>query len=298
MMNDVTSFEKEFLNAHNEFRAMHGTPSLTLNRSMCTYAKEWAEHLCKRNILEHRSANKYGENLYLTTAVNLNAKCAVTTWYNEFVNYKSSKPGFAMNTGHFTQVVWKSSRELGVGIATDGRRTWVVANYNPPGNVFGQYAQNVAAKRYYNMASNFNKEVLDAHNKLRADHGCPPLKITAELNKFAEEWANNLASKNKLEHRDNNAYGENIYYAEGMDIKGDHPVKMWYKEIEKYNFSDPKFSPQTGHFTQLIWKDTKEVGVGIAKRDNKTYVVCNYAPPGNVMTQFAKNVPKKVHKKK
>ena len=35
--------------------------------------------------------------------------------------------------GHFTQVVWKSSRELGVGVASNGGRVLVVANYDPPG---------------------------------------------------------------------------------------------------------------------------------------------------------------------
>jgi len=46
--------------------------------------------------------------------------------------------------GHFTQVVWKGSTELGIGKAS-GRNggTFVVANYNPPGNFGGQYNQNV-----------------------------------------------------------------------------------------------------------------------------------------------------------
>lgn len=47
-------------------------------------------------------------------------------------------------TGHFTQVVWKGSKEIGVGRATSsGGRTVVVANYRPPGNVLGMFATNV-----------------------------------------------------------------------------------------------------------------------------------------------------------
>lgn len=48
--------------------------------------------------------------------------------------------------GHFTQVVWKNSKELGVGRATDGKGNWyAVANYLPPGNFNNMYAENVFA---------------------------------------------------------------------------------------------------------------------------------------------------------
>ena len=51
-----------------------------------------------------------------------------------------------MQTGHFTQVVWKGSRRLGVGVgyADNGRKAIVVANYDPPGNYLGQFPQNVS----------------------------------------------------------------------------------------------------------------------------------------------------------
>ena len=53
------------------------------------------------------------------------------------------------NVGHFTQVVWKSSKELGVGKATSrSGRIYVVANYYPPGNYQGQFAQNVLPPQY------------------------------------------------------------------------------------------------------------------------------------------------------
>lgn len=50
-----------------------------------------------------------------------------------------------MATGHFTQVVWKSSQKLGVGFALtgDGKTLYVVAQYSPPGNYMGQFGQNV-----------------------------------------------------------------------------------------------------------------------------------------------------------
>lgn len=52
--------------------------------------------------------------------------------------------------GHFTQVVWKDSTELGVGCAkTDNGKTYVVANYNPPGNMMGKFKENVFPKTRY-----------------------------------------------------------------------------------------------------------------------------------------------------
>lgn len=50
-----------------------------------------------------------------------------------------------MATGHFTQLIWKNSVELGVGIAlsSDKRKVYVVAEYSPQGNILGQFANNV-----------------------------------------------------------------------------------------------------------------------------------------------------------
>lgn len=43
-----------------------------------------------------------------------------------------------MHTGHFTQVVWKGSKEMGVGRATArSGNIYVVANYAPGGNMQG-----------------------------------------------------------------------------------------------------------------------------------------------------------------
>lgn len=49
-----------------------------------------------------------------------------------------------MATGHFTQVVWKESQKLGVGVArSSSGRVYVVAQYTPPGNYLGQFQANV-----------------------------------------------------------------------------------------------------------------------------------------------------------
>jgi hypothetical protein len=48
-----------------------------------------------------------------------------------------------METGHFTQVVWRQTTQLGCGVSTcRGMDIWV-CEYDPPGNVQGHYRQNV-----------------------------------------------------------------------------------------------------------------------------------------------------------
>lgn len=72
-----------------------------------------------------------------------------------------------------------------------------------------------------------------------------------------------------------------------------------YKEVCKpgYNFDKGSFSSGTGHFTQVAWKGTTELGVGRASNTKSngmvcTYVVGRYRPAGNFMGKFKENVLK------
>lgn len=69
-----------------------------------------------------------------------------------------------------------------------------------------------------------------------------------------------------MEHRQNSGYGENIYMASGGNLKGADAVRSWYEEIGQYNWNSPSFQGNTGHFTQVVWKSSTELGVGFAKR--------------------------------
>lgn len=142
-------------------------------------------------------------------------------------------------------------------------------------------------------ASPFEAAVLDEHNRLRAKHSALPLTLDPAISQYAQEWANNIASRNVMQHRSKNSYGENLYACFGKtNVTGEEVVRSWYNEIKDYRFGQPNpgnFS-QVGHFTQLVWKNSKRLGVGIAKNGNKVYVVCNYDPPGNYSEQYPDNV--------
>lgn len=66
---------------------------------------------------------------------------------------------------------------------------------------------------------------------------------------------------------------------------------MWYEEINKYRFNNPGFSSGTGHFTQLVWVGSREIGVAkAASPSGAQYVVARYYPAGNVLGSFPANV--------
>uniref|UniRef100_A0A7N6A8F1 SCP domain-containing protein n=1 Tax=Anabas testudineus TaxID=64144 RepID=A0A7N6A8F1_ANATE len=143
-MADV-SFQQEFLKTHNDYRAKHGTPALELNSELTAAAQTWADHLLATGTLEH-SDTKDGENVFTSwSSAPLKLTEAVDSWYEEIKDYNWNSSGFRGNTGHFTQVVWKDSKELGVGVATDGNRVFVVGQYRPAGNMNmpGYFEKNV-----------------------------------------------------------------------------------------------------------------------------------------------------------
>ena len=64
-------------------------------------------------------------------------------WYNEIKDYNFNSPGFNMDTGHFTQVVWKSTTKVGFGYAANANSCYVCARYNPAGNMMNAFQDNV-----------------------------------------------------------------------------------------------------------------------------------------------------------
>uniref|UniRef100_A0A3B3Z6V5 SCP domain-containing protein n=1 Tax=Periophthalmus magnuspinnatus TaxID=409849 RepID=A0A3B3Z6V5_9GOBI len=130
------SFKKVFLDTHNAYRAEHDTPALSYSSELCAIAQKWADHLLQNNTFAH-SQTSDGENIYCSTssAPVTPKNEAVDSWYSEIKDYNFKKPGYNNNTGHFTQVVWKDSTELGVGVASSGKKVFVVGQYRPAGNM-------------------------------------------------------------------------------------------------------------------------------------------------------------------
>merc|ERR1719240_1625556 len=149
------------------------------------------------------------------------------------------------------------------------------------------------------MASHqWKQQTLEAHNKLRAKHGAPPLTWNEECYEFAKKQADACQSSNNLHHGNqgpSGSHGQNAFWSipprTAMEAVND-----WYNEVNDpgYDFSNPGFGGGTGHFTQVVWKETKSVGM--AKSDNGCYIIANYFPAGNMIMNgdergcFEKNV--------
>ncbi|KAL1442371.1 hypothetical protein MTO96_030843 [Rhipicephalus appendiculatus] len=143
----------------------------------------------------------------------------------------------------------------------------------------------------------FQRQVLKFTNRKRRRHGVPVLKEDPRLNRYAQAWALVLALKDELQHRSSPRYGDNMYMWWSTNLKepitGRLPVKEWYKEIKQYNFAEPAFKSNIGHFTQLVWRGSRRLGTGIARsRKGTYYIVCFYEPRGNILGQFGHQVPK------
>jgi hypothetical protein len=76
----------------------------------------------------------------------------------------------------------------------------------------------------------------------------------------------------------------------GTTATANQAVDWWYSEIARYNFDDPIGSfnagradrtKAVGHFTQLVWKNSKQLGCAMALCRGQNFWVCRYAPTGN-----------------
>ena len=142
---ELSAVYQAILLAHNRHRARHCAAPLRWSAAVAAVAQAWADQLVRDECaFEHSKGNKYGGNLFFMGPSDPgSAVIAADEWYSEITAYDYGAPGFGMSTGHFTQVVWRASTELGCAVAQcNGGDLWV-CNYNPPGNVHGQYPANV-----------------------------------------------------------------------------------------------------------------------------------------------------------
>ncbi|KAK6535766.1 hypothetical protein TWF281_000018 [Arthrobotrys megalospora] len=139
------------------------------------------------------------------------------------------------------------------------------------------------------VGPSLRSDMLKYHNTWRAHHGAPALKWSASLAIAALR----SARKCVFAHTKNNKYGENI--AAGTYTNPAFYASLWYNEVSKYNFNNPGFSMETGHFTAIVWKNTKQIGCAYVKNcagGLPNMLFCEYYPAGNVLpaSNFRTNV--------
>jgi hypothetical protein len=134
-------------------------------------------------------------------------------------------------------------------------------------------------------------ELLTAQNKYRADLGLAPLRWSESLAQSAQDWAEQLAQSNQLKHSGGNGVGENLAMWTAGKASLTQLVDMWGAERQYFVHADFPSVTRTGnwetvaHYTQLIWKDTNDVGCGFATGGGNDFLVCQYRPRGNIFGQ-------------
>jgi len=132
------------------------------------------------------------------------------------------------------------------------------------------------------------QEVLNAHNAYRSQVGVPPLKWSESLAASAQQWANHLASTGTFQH---SSAAENLAQGSEGAFSVTNLVDMWGSEKQYFihgtfpNVSSTGNWADVGHYTQVIWRNTTEVGCGLARGNGNDVLVCHYNPAGNVMGQ-------------
>ncbi len=135
------------------------------------------------------------------------------------------------------------------------------------------------------------RQLLDAHNAERQRLGLKPLEWSENLARGAQAWAERLARLNDLAHSDDaerQDAGENLWMGSGGDFSPRDMVDGFLDERKDFR---PGTFPQVsrtgnwsdvGHYTQLSWPDTRQLGCGIAHNRQSEVLVCRYFPAGNV----------------
>jgi pathogenesis-related protein 1 len=128
---------------------------------------------------------------------------------------------------------------------------------------------------------NVERAIVAAHNEIRGRVEVPPLRWSDRLAEHAQEWASRLLREREFYHRPHPVYGENLFEITGARASAAQVIDVWASEAPDYSYRDNTCRAVCGHYTQLIWSDTREVGCAVARDASREVWVCNYNPPGN-----------------
>jgi hypothetical protein len=123
---------------------------VTWDADVAKFAQDYANKLVTTGQLSHNpnrtlNGTTLGENLaWGSQGGNWTVVQLAKGWEDEKQHWvpgskigdPPSQPGKV--TGHYTQMVWRTSTKIGAGIASGPSGTYLVCNYSPTGNFTGQ----------------------------------------------------------------------------------------------------------------------------------------------------------------
>jgi len=164
------------------------------------------------------------------------------------------------------------------------------------------YAQGVTR-----LSPEFIARILSSHNVERSAVGVAPMRWNAKLADDAQLWADHLALTSTFEHSPEppkgQEVGENLWMGTIHAYSFEEMVGGWIAERKDFingvfpNVSRTGNWDDVGHYTQLIWAETREVGCAVADNGEDEFLVCRYAKAGNWFGQpvLATGTPQFAH---
>lgn len=159
------------------------------------------------------------------------------------------------------------------------------------------------------VATTYQQAVLQHHNYHRANHSAKPLKWSPRMASIARAIAQKCVYQHDVQ-TGGGGYGQNIAAgAPFKDISNVITDQFYNNEVNLYpgygdDNPDMTNFHEWGHFSQIVWTDTTEVGcftydcskkkgglgkiTGVYGNIAPLFTVCNYYPPGNYMGEFTK----------
>ena len=143
------NLDQRLLAGHNRERATLGIPPLAWNDHLAQEAELYAQYLVSVGYLVHSEdepddRDPEGENLWAGTRGYYGPESMVGLWIAEKHDFKpgifpnNSKSGDLEKVGHYTQVMWRSSRAVGCAVAHGRKDDFLVCRYSEGGNVIGE----------------------------------------------------------------------------------------------------------------------------------------------------------------
>lgn len=141
-----------------------------------------------------------------------------------------------------------------------------------------------------------------AHNAYRKNipAGQPvpvPALPDVRWNQDLADWAQKHVNKCVFQHSDGSArkaafgqhIGENLHASTAQTVTPEDAVRSWVSEAQDYDYNTNKCEGVCGHYTQVVWQDSVEIGCAVAicpklaktGFTNARIISCNYKPAGN-----------------
>jgi hypothetical protein len=141
-----SDFAGSWLSAHNRERAHLGMPALRWSPKLAAEAQAWANTLVRRGVFEHsQQRGDAGENLWMGSAGYYYPEEMIGAFLDEKRDFRPgkfpnvSRSGNWHGVGHYSQIIWRDTREVGCALAEGRGREVLVCRYWPAGNVYGEY---------------------------------------------------------------------------------------------------------------------------------------------------------------